>query len=303
MAQRRIERPDRHQYYMGIALAVRRRANCLGSRVGAVLVRGDRVMTTGYNGTPAGMPNCDEGGCERCARPERFGSGRGYDVCICVHAEQNALLSAARFGIALEGAALYTTMRPCFGCAKELLQAQVREVYYLHDWRHPDPELRPEYERLQSYFAVCQQVALEDPEAAAPAPQDREPHRASQGDAAPAAGALRPPVEIALFTGDVERAANFYTHLLGCPPAGRGEGIAVFAAGQLSLLVHRRHPPLPDHPPAEDHVAFGTSELDATCAALARAGLELLVPPRRFDWGRSAYLRDPDGRLVELHEV
>ena len=158
-------RPDRHTYYMGIAIAVRERANCLGSRVGAVLVLEDRVIATGYNGTAQGMPNCEEGGCERCAAPKRFGPGVGYDVCICVHAELNALLSAARFGIACEGASIYTTLRPCFGCAKALVQARVREVYWLHDWRHPDPATHAAYARIQSAFARCEQVPIADPQA------------------------------------------------------------------------------------------------------------------------------------------
>jgi dCMP deaminase len=148
-----IARPNRDQYYMGIALAVRRRANCLGSRVGAVLVLEDRVLATGYNGTPAGMPNCDEGGCDRCANRERYGSGRAYDVCICVHAEQNTLLVAARFGIRVQGASIYTTMRPCFGCSKELVQAKIEKVFFLHDWQHPDASVRPEYARIQSAFS------------------------------------------------------------------------------------------------------------------------------------------------------
>jgi dCMP deaminase len=69
-----------------------------------------------------------------------------------VHAEQNALLAAARFGIAVEGGTLYTTMRPCFGCTKEMLQARIREVYYLHDWVYPDPAKHAQYERLQARF-------------------------------------------------------------------------------------------------------------------------------------------------------
>ena len=121
-----------HDYYMGIAVAVRRRANCLGSHVGAVLVKDDRVISTGTNGTPQGMQNCEDGGCVRCARREEFGHGEGYDKCICVHAEQNALLTAARFGIAVEGSVLYTTLKPCFSCAKALLQAGVRELYFDH---------------------------------------------------------------------------------------------------------------------------------------------------------------------------
>jgi dCMP deaminase len=133
-------RPDRPEYYMSIAMAVRARANCIGNRVGAILVLGDRIIATGYNGTPSNMPNCDEGGCERCANRERYAASAGYDVCICVHAEQNALISSARFGIAVAGADLYTTMQPCFGCAKELLQAQVRSVRYLHPWEPSDPD-------------------------------------------------------------------------------------------------------------------------------------------------------------------
>jgi dCMP deaminase len=146
-------RPDRIDYYMHIAMAVRRRANCIGNRVGAILVRNDRIISTGYNGTPEGTRNCDEGGCERCSRREKYRGAQGYDVCICVHAEQNALLSAARFGIAVEGASIYTTMRPCFGCTKELLQARIFGVYYLHEWRHPDEELWRHYLLLQERFA------------------------------------------------------------------------------------------------------------------------------------------------------
>jgi dCMP deaminase len=145
-------RPYRPEYYMSIALAVRARANCIGNRVGAILVLGDRIIATGYNGTPSQMTNCDEGGCERCANREKYRTSAGYDVCICVHAEQNTILSAARFGIAVAGADLYTTMQPCFGCAKELLQAQVRSVRYLHPWQPSDAELLRQYRVLLDRF-------------------------------------------------------------------------------------------------------------------------------------------------------
>ena len=147
-----MPRPDLHDYFMTIATAVRRRADCTGRRVGAVIVRDRHIVSTGYNGTPEGLPNCSEGGCRRCADRDRYPSGTGYDLCICVHAEQNALLAAARFGIAVEGSTIYSTMRPCFGCTKELLQARVREVIYLDDWAHPDPEHQAEHERLQAAF-------------------------------------------------------------------------------------------------------------------------------------------------------
>jgi dCMP deaminase len=160
-----VTRPDMNEYFMGIAMAVRKRANCLGNRVGAVIVVGRRIVSTGYNGTPENMPNCMDGGCHRCANRGEFPSGTGYDLCICVHAEQNAILSAARFGIAVEGSTLYSTMRPCFGCTKEMLQAKVNSVYYIHDWTHPDRDKRSEYERLQGCFpGGIRQLKVIDPD-------------------------------------------------------------------------------------------------------------------------------------------
>lgn len=147
-------------------MAVRARANCTGNRIGAIIVKDGRIVSTGYNGTPYDMPNCDEGGCERCANKDRYESGTAYDLCICVHGEQNALLAAARFGIACEGGIIYTTMRPCFGCTKELLQAKISGVRYLNQWVHPDPDIQAQYDRLQARFAGgVKQVHMEDPEA------------------------------------------------------------------------------------------------------------------------------------------
>lgn len=161
-----VRRPTRADYYMGIAIAVRRRANCLGNRVGALLVLDDRVIATGYNGTPQNMRNCDEGGCERCANRDKYRTSQGYDVCICVHAEQNALLTAARFGIAAEGGVLYTTVRPCFSCTKEILQVGVERVYFVHDWGHPDEAVRPAYERIQARIpGGIRQLTMGDPRA------------------------------------------------------------------------------------------------------------------------------------------
>ncbi len=156
--------PEKQQYYMGIAFAVRKRANCVGRKVGALLVVENRIISTGYNGTPEGLTNCNDGGCHRCANREAYQSSVGYDVCICVHAEQNALLSAARFGIAVSGAATFTTLKPCFGCAKELFQANVRTLYYLEEWVYPRQELQEQYADLLRRFDVVN-VATKDPEA------------------------------------------------------------------------------------------------------------------------------------------
>jgi dCMP deaminase len=152
--QKKEARPEHHEYFMKIALAVSERAICLGRHVGAVLVKDGRIISTGYNGTPEHMPNCDERekGCHRCSHPDEYPKGTGYDVCICVHAEQNALLSAARFGIPSEGAWIYTTVKPCFGCAKEALQAKVEAIYYMAEWEPKGDEVAAEYKRILLRF-------------------------------------------------------------------------------------------------------------------------------------------------------
>ncbi|MGE5206867.1 MAG: deoxycytidylate deaminase [Chlamydiota bacterium] len=165
-------RADRRKYFMGIAMAVRNRANCRGNRVGAIIVLNNRIISTGYNGTPENMPNCLERGCYRCDnRAHRYPSGTGYDLCICVHAEQNALLAAARFGIPVEGSTIYTTLRPCFGCAKELLQANVHTVYFLHRWSpNAGEDTQKTKEQEEQYYKLLlrfpggvRQVQMRDP--------------------------------------------------------------------------------------------------------------------------------------------
>ena len=153
--------PDWDIYYMGIAFAVREKANCTGNRIGAVIVKDNRVICTGYNGVPEGMINCLEGGCLRCQNPDnQFPSGTGYDLCICVHAEQNALLSAARFGIAVEGATIYTTMQPCFGCAKELAQAKISRVVYLHPWAPSDVDPKMDLKKNAEYDKITAKINI-----------------------------------------------------------------------------------------------------------------------------------------------
>ena len=159
-------RPSIDDYLMGIAVAVRARANCSGQRVGSVIVQDGRIISTGYNGTPRDMTNCEDGGCHRCSHRAEFVSGTGYDLCICVHSEQNALLAAARFGISVDGATFYTTTRPCFGCTKEMLQAGIVRVFFIHDWVSPDERMRAEYERLQTKLpGGIRRLRLADPDA------------------------------------------------------------------------------------------------------------------------------------------
>lgn len=157
----RDARENRHKYFMNIALAVRLRANCKGNRVGAIIVLDNRIISTGYNGTPENMVNCLDGGCYRCAnRDKAYKSGEAYDLCICVHAEQNAILAAARFGISTAGSTMYTTMRPCFGCAKEMLQAQVRTAYYLHEW---NPSIKDDVLKTAAQTAEYEKLMIRFP--------------------------------------------------------------------------------------------------------------------------------------------
>jgi dCMP deaminase len=154
------------EYFMGIALAVRERADCRGQKVGAVIVVEDHIVSTGYNGTPTKMVNCSDGGCVRCLnRDKKYPTGTGYDLCICVHAEQNAILAAARFGISIQGATLYTTTQPCFGCLKEMLQARVKGVYYIHAWTSPrDEDQERQYRVLMGQFPNgVKKLDLQDP--------------------------------------------------------------------------------------------------------------------------------------------
>jgi len=105
--------------------------------------------------------------------------------------------------------------------------------------------------------------------------------------------------ELALFTADVPGVTAFYERVLGVAPSDRSDGHAVFALGELVLRIHAAVEPAPGDPPADDHVAFILENLDQHAAALAAEGIPL-DGPRDLPWGRSAYVRDPDGRLVEL---
>jgi dCMP deaminase len=161
---------QRDLYYMSLAEAVRSQANCLGSEVGAVLVRGNRLISAGYNGTPAGFQNCRDGGCLRCGErdkrdrdpkyesphPETM-AGKALDICFCVHAEQNTLLNAARHGIAVEGAAMYVTHQPCFSCLKEAVQAGITPIAFLLNWYAATGQgLRAQYDQLAEQLEPVQ---------------------------------------------------------------------------------------------------------------------------------------------------
>jgi len=126
-------RPDIDTYFMRIARLVASRATCLHRRVGAVIVKGKQIVSTGYNGAAAGHPHCLEIGCARDGVP----SGKNMELCRGAHAEQNAIAFAARYGIPIEGATLYTTLYPCSSCAKSIINAGIQRVIYELDYSDP----------------------------------------------------------------------------------------------------------------------------------------------------------------------
>jgi catechol 2,3-dioxygenase-like lactoylglutathione lyase family enzyme len=109
-------------------------------------------------------------------------------------------------------------------------------------------------------------------------------------------------VEVALFTKDVPEVARFYRALVGAAPVEEWSGGTTYQAGSVALLIHERSDAPGAGPANEDHFALAVADLDATCEKLRGRGIAFLVEPRDYPWGRSAYLRDPDGRVVELSQ-
>ncbi len=122
-------RPAWDEYFMQICRVVATRSTCLRRHVGAVLVSGRRILSTGYNGAPKSMAHCAElGGCYR--EQMRVPSGERQELCRALHAEQNAIIQAAIHGVKLENVTLYCTTMPCVTCAKMLINADVHRIVY-----------------------------------------------------------------------------------------------------------------------------------------------------------------------------
>jgi dCMP deaminase len=134
-----FERPGWDEYFMSIARVVASRSNCVKRKVAAVITVDRRIIATGYNGTPRGVRNCNEGGCPRC---NEFAPG-GADLgeCVCSHAEENAITQSAYHGVSVRGATLYTTFCPCLMCTKMIINAGIAEVVFSADYPMGDVSL------------------------------------------------------------------------------------------------------------------------------------------------------------------
>lgn len=125
-------RPTWDAYFMRLADLAALRSNCMKRRVGCVIVRDNRVVATGYNGTPRHLTNCNEGGCSRCNQGQ--GSGASLSTCLCLHAEENALLEAGRDRIDGEKSILYCNTCPCLTCSIKIVQSGIKQVVYAQSY-------------------------------------------------------------------------------------------------------------------------------------------------------------------------
>lgn len=130
------KRPSWDDYFMELAQLVSTRSTCVrdGRRVGAVLVRDKHILSTGFNGSPAGMTHCIEIGCIRDKL--KIPSGTRHEICRAVHAEQNAIIQCALHGVSSKNSTIYVTHQPCTICTKILINAGVKRIVY---WQpYPD---------------------------------------------------------------------------------------------------------------------------------------------------------------------
>ncbi len=121
-------RPSWDEYFMDITRRVATRSTCLRRAVGAIIVHDKRIIATGYNGGPSGLRHCLDIGCLR----EQLGipSGQQHELCRGIHAEQNAIIQAARYGLPIDGSVLYCTTQPCTQCTKMIINAGITEIVY-----------------------------------------------------------------------------------------------------------------------------------------------------------------------------
>ena len=124
----KLDRPGYDAYFMEMAHVVAKRSTCLRRKVGSILVKDKHILSTGYNGAPKGFRHCSEVGCLRESLD--VPAGERHELCRGLHAEQNAIIQAAVFGVSIKDSTLYCTNTPCVVCVKMLINAGVTEIVY-----------------------------------------------------------------------------------------------------------------------------------------------------------------------------
>ena len=127
-----MDRPSWDEYFMQVVHLVKTRSTCLRRKVGAVIVKDKRILATGYNGAPIGCRHCEEVGCLR--QKLNVPSGERHELCRAIHAEQNAIVQAARAGTSMDGATIYVSAQPCVICAKMLINSGIKRIVFEGDY-------------------------------------------------------------------------------------------------------------------------------------------------------------------------
>jgi len=161
-----MKRPSWHEYFMLLAKLISVRSTCNSRKIGAVIVKKNRILATGYNGAVHGAPHCTDRGPNFCLRRSIGASDADkYNYCISSHAEVNAIDQAARFGISLDESSLYCTLEPCNWCFKQLIQAGIREVYFEEPYQSLNKEFDLYWRRIMendANFRVFQQISISE---------------------------------------------------------------------------------------------------------------------------------------------
>jgi len=159
-----MNRPSWHEYFMLLAKLVSVRSTCNSRKIGAVIVKHNRILATGYNGAVHGAPHCIDRGPDFCLR-RSIGAhdAEKYNYCISSHAEVNAIDQAARFGISLEGSTLYCTLEPCNWCFKQLIQSGIEKIYYERPYDSDNKEFDLYWRRIMeshTTIKVFEQISV-----------------------------------------------------------------------------------------------------------------------------------------------
>ena len=127
-------RPDWDEYFLQIIDIVKQRSTCVRRQVGAVIVKDKRILATGYNGAPSGCKHCEEVGCLR--QSLNIPSGERHELCRASHAEQNAIVQAAQYGISINNSTIYVTTQPCVICSKMIINSGIKRIVF--KGKYPD---------------------------------------------------------------------------------------------------------------------------------------------------------------------
>ncbi len=133
-----FKRPSWEEYFLQVTYTVAQRSTCIRRKVGAIAVRDNQILATGYNGTPTGISHCSDEGCLRKAL--NIPSGERHEVCRGLHAEQNVIIQSAVNGTALKGATIFCTTKPCVICTKMIINCGIKEIIYTQGYNDPIAE-------------------------------------------------------------------------------------------------------------------------------------------------------------------